>query len=94
MIGIARVEISVDRSDCMCDRFATTPLLSYGRGMAGEGYLIARQADSLSYYEERARREEAAAEAASNPQIASVHRLLAIQYAAEARELRKQLAKI
>ncbi|WP_196805600.1 hypothetical protein [Sphingobium indicum] len=58
--------------------------------MAGEGYLIARQADSLSYYEERARREEAA----SNPQIASVHRLLAIEYAAEARELRKQLAKI
>ncbi|WP_371421252.1 hypothetical protein [Tardiphaga sp.] len=48
--------------------------------------------DSLSYYEERARREEAAAEAANNPQIASVHRLLTIEYTAEAHELRKQLA--
>lgn len=60
--------------------------------MTDEGFLFARHADSLNYYEDRARREEAAAEGASNPQIASVHRLLAIEYAAEARELRKQLA--
>jgi len=60
--------------------------------MTEEGFFFARHAESLSYYEDRARREAAAAEAASNPQIASVHRLLAIEYAAEARELCNQLA--
>lgn len=53
--------------------------------------MFVKHADSLSYYENRARREEAAAVAASSPQVASAHRLLAIEYEAEARELRKQL---
>lgn len=66
--------------------------MGYRRGMSDEGFMFAKHADSLSYYEDRARREEAAAEAASNPQFASVHWLLAIEYEAEARELRKQLA--
>lgn len=60
--------------------------------MTDDGFMFAKHADSASYYEDRARREEAAAEAESNPQLASVHRLLAIEYDAEARELRKQLA--
>ncbi|MGE4303991.1 MAG: hypothetical protein AB7E24_08160 [Novosphingobium sp.] len=60
--------------------------------MTDEGFMFAKHADSLIYYEDRARREEAAAEATSSPQLASVHRLLAIEYEAEARDLRKQLA--
>jgi hypothetical protein len=60
--------------------------------MAGEGFLFARSDDSLRFYEERARLEREAAEKAGNPAIASAHRLLAIEYEAQARELRSELA--
>jgi hypothetical protein len=38
--------------------------------------------DNVRYYEQRAREEAAAAEAACEPAIAAAHRLLAIEYAA------------
>ncbi len=60
--------------------------------MADENFMLAKSYESLSYYEERARQEWAAAEAAQTLEVASAHRLLAIQYEADARELRKQLA--
>jgi len=47
--------------------------------------------DDLSYYERRAREESAAADAAVDPTVASARRLLAIQYEAEARELRRMV---
>ena len=43
--------------------------------------------DNLAYYERRAREEEALASAANGPEAASAHRLLAIEYASEARKL-------
>ena len=42
---------------------------------------------NLDYYERRAREEEDAARLAIKPEVASAHRLLAIEYAAHAREL-------
>jgi len=60
--------------------------------MADEGFLFAKCAETLRDYEERARRERAAAEMAGKPEMASAHRLLAIQYEADADELRRQLA--
>ncbi len=59
--------------------------------MSDEGFLFAKRHDDLRYYEERARQERAAAEAATRPEVASAHRLLAIEYAAQARELRVEL---
>lgn len=44
--------------------------------------------DNLEYYERRAREEAAAAEASASTEAASAHRLLAIEYEAQARELR------
>ena len=44
--------------------------------------------EDLEYYERRAREETDAAEAAASPEAASAHRLLAIQYEAQVRELR------
>jgi hypothetical protein len=44
--------------------------------------------DDVGYYERRAREEDAAAEAASDPVIASAHRLLAIEYADHAKSRR------
>ena len=44
--------------------------------------------DNLEYYERRARDEAAAAEAATSSEAASAHRLLAIEYEAQAKELR------
>ena len=46
--------------------------------------------DNLEYYERCAREEAAAAEASSSTEAASAHRLLAIEYEAQARELRNQ----
>jgi hypothetical protein len=44
--------------------------------------------DSLEYQEQRAYQERQAAHTCSNGMMASMHRLLAIQYEAEAGELR------
>lgn len=44
--------------------------------------------DNLEYYERRAREETEAAETATSAEAASAHRLLAIEYEAQARELR------
>nr|WP_242141011.1 hypothetical protein [Sphingomonas sp. TREG-RG-20F-R18-01] len=44
--------------------------------------------DNLEYYERRARQETEAAESSSSAEAASAHRLLAIEYKAQARELR------
>ena len=60
--------------------------------MADEGFLFAKCAETLRDYEERARQERAAADMAARPEMASAHRLLAIQYEADADELRRQLA--
>jgi hypothetical protein len=60
--------------------------------MADEGFLFGKGDDSLRFYEDRARLEREAAERADNPAIASAHRLLAIEYEAQARELRSELA--
>ncbi|WP_334656878.1 hypothetical protein [Sphingomonas panaciterrae] len=49
--------------------------------------------DDLRFYEERARQEKAAAEAATSAEAASAHRLLAIEYEAHARELRDRQAE-
>lgn len=50
--------------------------------------------DDLSYYEMRARQEaNAAAAARDRPEVASAHRLLAVEYEAHARELRTQLRR-
>ncbi|MFT3966057.1 MAG: hypothetical protein QM690_09265 [Sphingobium sp.] len=59
--------------------------------MANEEFMLAKREDDLSYYEQRAREERVAAASATRPQIASAHRLLAIEYEAQARELRAQL---
>ncbi|MCF8709226.1 hypothetical protein [Rhizorhapis sp. SPR117] len=48
--------------------------------------------DDLRFYEERARQEKAAAEAAKSPEAASAHRLLALEYEAHACDLRQQHA--
>jgi len=44
--------------------------------------------DNLEYYESRTREEAASAAASTSIEAASAHRLLAIEYEAEARELR------
>lgn len=46
--------------------------------------------DDREYYERRAQQEAAAAAAATKTEVASAHRLLAIEYAAQARELRER----
>jgi len=43
---------------------------------------------NVEYYERRAKEEFAAAAASTTESVASAHRLLAIEYAAEAKELR------
>lgn len=45
---------------------------------------------NLEYYERRAREEAAAAAQSSSAGVASAHRLLAIEYAAQAREVRSR----
>jgi hypothetical protein len=45
--------------------------------------------DNLEYYERRAREEAKAVAASDNISAASVHRLLATEYEAQARDLRK-----
>lgn len=50
--------------------------------------------DNLEYYERRAREEADAAEAAASAEAASAHRLLAIEYEAQARELRSRTEAI
>ena len=57
--------------------------------MADERFMFA-PGDDLRFYEERARQEKAAAEAANSKEAASAHRLLAIEYEAHARELRER----
>lgn len=52
--------------------------------MADEGFLFAKCAETLRAYEARAERERAAAELAAKPELASAHRLLALQYEADA----------
>jgi hypothetical protein len=47
--------------------------------------------ETLEYYERRARDEAAAAASASSAEVASAHRLLAIEYEAQARDLRSRL---
>lgn len=42
---------------------------------------------NLDYYERRAREEQNATALATKPEVVSAHRLLAIEYAAHAREL-------
>jgi hypothetical protein len=44
--------------------------------------------DNLEYYERRSREEAASATASTGVKAASAHRLLAIEYEAQARELR------
>ncbi len=46
--------------------------------------------DNLQYYERRAREEREAETAATSSEAASAHRLLALEYEAQARELRCQ----
>jgi hypothetical protein len=60
--------------------------------MADDRFILASRDDDLPFYEERARQEIAAAEAAATPEAASAHRLLAIEYEAHARELRERSA--
>ncbi|MDX3910695.1 MAG: hypothetical protein QHC67_12885 [Sphingobium sp.] len=60
-------------------------------GMFVDRFMFAAGEDDLRFYEERAGQEKAASEAASTPEAASAHRLLAIQYEAHAHELREQL---
>ncbi len=45
---------------------------------------------NLEYYERRAREEAAAAAQSPSAGVASAHRLLAIEYAAQAREVRSR----
>lgn len=66
--------------------------LRYERSMSGTLSTSAPRDDDLRFYEERACQEKAAAEVASTPEIASAHRLLAIEYEAHACELRERLA--
>src|SRR3546814_12218793 len=66
--------------------------LRYERSMSGTLSTSAPRDDDLRFYEERACQEKAAAEVASTPEIASAHRLLSIEYAAHACELRERLA--
>lgn len=54
--------------------------------------MLTKCAETLRAYEERAERERAAAARADKPEMASAHRLLAIQYEADANELRRELA--
>jgi len=61
--------------------------------MADELFTLGKSYDNLIYLEERARREWAAIEAAPSAAVASAHRLLAIQYEADARDLRRQLSR-
>ncbi len=49
--------------------------------------------ENLEYYEQRARQERAAAEAATKPEVASAHRLLAIEYEAQTAELRRDVER-
>ncbi|MFQ3897925.1 hypothetical protein [Sphingobium sp. R-7] len=72
-------------------KIAEKGILRYEAGMAEDGFLIAKARDDLCFYEDRARQERAAAESASKPEAASAHRLLAIEYEAQARELRAEL---
>jgi hypothetical protein len=46
--------------------------------------------DNLDYYERRAHDEAEAADSSASIEAASAHRLLAIEYDAQARELRNQ----
>lgn len=46
--------------------------------------------DNLEYYERRAREEREAETAATSLEAASAHRLLALEYEAQARELRSR----
>jgi hypothetical protein len=48
--------------------------------------------ESFEYYERRAREEHALAESANSKEAASAHHLLAIEYDAQARELRENAA--
>ena len=59
--------------------------------MTEDGFLCAKLRDNLRFYEDRARQERAAAKSTNKPEAASAHRLLAIQYEADARELRAEL---
>lgn len=59
--------------------------------MTGEPFMFESSNDDLRFYEERARQENAAVEAATCGQAASAHRLLAIQYEAQIRALRDSL---
>lgn len=61
--------------------------------MPDEHFMFESSDDDLRFYEERARQEKAAVEAATCREAASAHRLLAIQYEAHARELRERLAR-
>ena len=54
--------------------------------------MFAKCDEALRAYEDRAARERAAAAQASKPELASAHRLLALQYEADADELRRELA--
>jgi hypothetical protein len=49
--------------------------------------------ENLRYYEERARQEAQAAESAADPTAASAHRLLAIEYEAQAKALRDEVPR-
>ncbi len=60
--------------------------------MSDDGYMFVKHDDSVHYYEERARQDQAAAESAASPTRAAAHRMLAIEYSAEARDLRRLLA--
>lgn len=60
--------------------------------MGDEGFMFSRCAKTLRAFEDRAERERAAAARAEKPERASAHRLLAIQYEADADELRREIA--
>ena len=60
--------------------------------MPDDGFMFSKCAETLRAYEERADRERAAAACAEKPELASAHRLLAIQYEADADELRREIA--
>ncbi|MCY1170407.1 hypothetical protein D9M73_104770 [compost metagenome] len=49
--------------------------------------------ESFEYYERRAREENALAESANSKEAASAHHLLAIEYDAQASELRENAAR-
>lgn len=58
--------------------------------MADERFMLASGDGDLRFYEERARQERAAADAAKSPEAASAHRLLALEYEGHVRELRER----